>query len=309
MKRRIAIAGVGIDLRAVDASRWEALDALFGACLDSAGPASIAVDYQERAPEVPGRPPDQVSAEVAIWFDPDGVSARHLTGVCGRRVNDAIVVGGWRPGIEAVRAFRLATQAPLIDALGEHGRHALHAAALERDGSAVLVLGGSGAGKSTFAFAGSRGGWKIIADDLSIVDLSDAVYTSGLPKPVNVPSDALDLPPHGSRPLPNDERARWALPATAITARGRYPVRAVVTLGHSADSAEILETPASPDRLRRLIASLPLAGMPRAIRGFFPVAARLSRLPTYTYMHPADPTERVASAIALLERLRHDGDQ
>jgi hypothetical protein len=134
----------------------------------------------------------------------------------------------------------------------------------------------------------------------------DVAHVSGLPKPVNVPSDTLDKPPEGSRRLPNDERERWALPSSAIAARGQYPVRAVVMLGHSPDSAVSAATPASPARLERLIASLPLGAMPSAVRAFFPVAARLSRLPAYTYMHPFEPAERVPAALALLGALWAD---
>ena len=77
-------------------------------------------------------------------------------------------------------------------------------------------------------------------------------------------------------------------------------------LGHSPDSAVSAATPASPARLERLIASLPLGAMPSAVRAFFPVAARLSRLPAYTYMHPFEPAERVPAALALLGALWAD---
>jgi hypothetical protein len=306
MKRRVDIAGISVEVAARDASRWEAVEVLFGDCLGSSEPPALVVEHQVSAPDLPDSPADETSSELEVWLDPEGVAARHSSGACARRFGDRIVVGGWTPGIESVRAFRMATQPPLIDALGHHGRHTLHAASLERDGSAILVLGGSGAGKSTFAFAGSQGGWRIITDDLSLVGVNDVAHVSGLPKPVNVPSDALDSPPEGSRLLPNDERQRWALPSSAIAARGKYPVRAVVMLGHSADAAEVTETPASPARLERLIASLPLGAMPSAVRAFFPVAARLSRLPAYTYMHPFEPAERMPAVVDLLRALWTD---
>ena len=49
-----------------------------------------------------------------------------------------------------------------------------------------------------------------------------------------------------------------------------------------------------------------MGAMPTAVRAFFPVAARLSRLPAYTYMHPSEPGERVAAAIAALGALWAD---
>ncbi len=45
-----------------------------------------------------------------------------------------------------------------------------HAAALAKDGSAVLILADKGAGKSTLSWALQRQGWQLLADDLARVD-------------------------------------------------------------------------------------------------------------------------------------------
>jgi hypothetical protein len=302
MKRNIDIAGVAVEIAAADAIGWGPVDALFGPCLDTDEPPELTLRHGFDVPALPDRAADQASPELAVWFDEDGVSARHASGLCARRIADRIVAGG-SGGRDPVRAFRLATQPPLIDALARHGRHALHAASLEHGGAAVVVLGGSGAGKSTFAFAGARSGWRIVADDLSLVYGTTPTFVSGLPKPVNVPADVLGAPPEGSLQIPDDDRRRWVLPASVIGARSTYPVRAVVLVGHSADEAAIVETPPSPARLERLIAALPLGLMPSALRAYFPVAAALSRLPAFVYRHPRDPAERAGAAAALLAQL------
>lgn len=66
------------------------------------------------------------------------------------------------------RRLELAVGAPLALALALHGTVLLHAAALEREGGVLALLGASGAGKSTLAEAGRRlgGGWRRAADDI-----------------------------------------------------------------------------------------------------------------------------------------------
>ncbi|MFI1869384.1 hypothetical protein [Streptomyces jumonjinensis] len=47
---------------------------------------------------------------------------------------------------------------------------ALHAVAVERDGVAVLLLGGHGAGKSLTALALAERGWRVLAGDVTLLD-------------------------------------------------------------------------------------------------------------------------------------------
>lgn len=75
--------------------------------------------------------------------------------------------GGSEPAADA-RWLELAVGAPLALALALHGTALLHAAALERAGGVLALLGASGAGKSTLAEAGRRrgGAWRRAADDI-----------------------------------------------------------------------------------------------------------------------------------------------
>jgi hypothetical protein len=308
MRRRVVVAGITLEVQAEHADLWPPVGILFGGCTASVDEPEITISHGRTPPVVPDGPPTWRTPELAVWLDRDGVTACHASGATGRRIDDRVVVGGADASVrDPVRAFRLATQLPLIDALSQHGRHAMHAAALERDGDAVLVLGDSGSGKSTLAYAGSQGGWRIVADDLSLVGIDGVAHVSGLPKPVHVPGNLLTLPPAGSRRLPDDERQRWSLPPTAIAARGRYPIAAVVMLGHSTGRASAIEVAPSPARLQMLIGSLPLAGLPNILRAFFPIAAAVSRLPMWTYAHPARVEDRVTAAIALLDSVVGEG--
>ena len=51
----------------------------------------------------------------------------------------------------------------------QHGNLTLHGSALEKDGSTIICMGHSGAGKSTTAYILMMQGWKLLADDLVAV--------------------------------------------------------------------------------------------------------------------------------------------
>ena len=55
-------------------------------------------------------------------------------------------------------------------ALGQRHYLLLHAAAVERDGRALVMTGESGAGKSTLAALLSRRGWRLMGDEFALVD-------------------------------------------------------------------------------------------------------------------------------------------
>lgn len=79
----------------------------------------------------------------------------------------------------------------------------LHAAALSREGRAVLVSGPSGAGKTTLALALLEAGWRLLSDDFAPLERA-----TGLVHPF--------LKALGLRPGPGEElaRGRWDLAAT-----------------------------------------------------------------------------------------------
>lgn len=50
----------------------------------------------------------------------------------------------------------------------------IHAAAMEKDGAAVALLGGHGAGKSVTALAMAERGWRAVAGDVALVRVTDS---------------------------------------------------------------------------------------------------------------------------------------
>jgi hypothetical protein len=79
------------------------------------------------------------------------------------------VQGTWRGGatVEDTATYLLG---PIIAfVLRLRGLLALHASAVEMDGTAVLVVGPAGAGKSTTAAAFALNGWPVLTDDVAVV--------------------------------------------------------------------------------------------------------------------------------------------
>jgi len=77
----------------------------------------------------------------------------------------------------------------------------IHAAAIARDGRALLLAGDSGAGKSTLAYACARRGWTYISDNESWLLRSDARTVLGNPARIRLRDTAVSLFPEvGGKP-------------------------------------------------------------------------------------------------------------
>jgi len=94
-----------------------------------------------------------------------------------------------------------------------HSWLVLHAAAVARDGRAVLLPGPPGAGKSTLAAALALSGWRLLSDELALLSL-DASAVMPLDRPANLKNRSIDV-----------IRGRFAAavfgPTMADTAKGR----------------------------------------------------------------------------------------
>jgi hypothetical protein len=299
MERRVSIGRVPVAVSTSNPVHDAAVEDLFGHCEPTTDRPRIEIVDADHV-DLPERPADISGNDTELWLADDGVATRHGYGVAARRTGERIaVVGDGRP--DPVRAYRMAVQLPLIDALSLHDRHVLHAATVERGGGAILALGGSGDGKSTFAYAAGRAGWNVVADDLAVlVADGESVTVAGFPKPVRVPHDVLGGPPREATPMPGDQRRRWSLPP-ANGAGGPFRVVAVVYVGHGDQGPAAAHVSASPARVRDLVTAHPLTILPRVMRGFFPIAGRLARLPTFRYAHDPDPDRRLVDVARFLD--------
>lgn len=78
--------------------------------------------------------------------------------------------------------------------IGGQAHHYLliHAAVLERNGRAVILPGDPGAGKSTLTAALALSGWRLLSDEMTLVDRSDGMLV-GLARPVNLKNDSIGI--------------------------------------------------------------------------------------------------------------------
>ncbi len=107
-----------------------------------------------------------------------------------------------------------------------------HAAALERDGRALVMPAPPGSGKSTLSAALAHRGWRLMSDEITLYDLTSRQVT-GMGRPVNLKNVSIDLirgfAPQAelTRPVPDTTKGTLALmkaPAQSV-ARVLEPAR------------------------------------------------------------------------------------
>ena len=115
----------------------------------------------------------------------------------------------------------------------------LHAAALEHDGGAYVFAGPSGAGKTTLTLALMARGWRLLTEEMVLIDRELAVH--GLARPIHAPLDGPQRHaiPASWRQHEYPMRVGGAVVRSVITqppprARitGALPLRALVRLDH-----------------------------------------------------------------------------
>ena len=183
-----------------------------------------------------------------------------------------------------------------------HYELALHAAALERRGLAVLIVGPPGAGKTTLCLALVAAGMKFAGDD--IVLLRAGGLAQGVPFPAAVKSGAwkfercfartLDKAPIYRRSDGQD--VKYLRPR--VVASGSYPIRAVILLDRRNDAAEPHLHPLHPvDALRAIMAGAFTPSQTLDGAGFSSLVDGLSGADCYTLSY-GDPKQAAATISA-----------
>ena len=109
----------------------------------------------------------------------------------------------------------------------------VHAASLERGGEAVILPAPPGSGKSTLCAALALRGWRLLSDELTLID-PKSIDAWALARPVNLKNASIDLIRSFS------SESAWG-PETYDTAKGR-----VTHLRPPADSVFRMREPAKP---------------------------------------------------------------
>lgn len=129
-------------------------------------------------------------------------------------------------------------------ALGQRRFLLLHAAAVERDGRAIIMTGESGAGKSTLAALLQARGWRLLADEFVLVDpVSGNIHP--FPRPISLKNSAIEV---AAQALPT---AQWG-PRMSGTPKG--------TIQHLVPDARALAAADRPARPTLLL--FPRFGLP-----------------------------------------------
>ena len=156
--------------------------------------------------------------------------------------------GGSRPAVICEGSYETVVESlddvvPLFEidlyhALVEHAKPGwlLHAAALERDGRAVVLAGPSGAGKTTLTLALVGRGWRVATEEIVLVEANATVH--GLARPIHLTGAA--LVPRGWQHMEYAMRSRTgeivrsviAHPPSPLRTYAPLPLRALVRIGH-----------------------------------------------------------------------------
>lgn len=298
----VTLASTVLDQRAADeAFAWH-LDWHFAPLPTGAAPADLTVRLGERVVPVPDGPDPAVDGPLRRWDRGDALVLLHSSGLTAQVDDERLDVdtarsdpGDWRP-----------TRQALFSALSwwfeRRGLVMLHGALVGRDASgAMVVLGHTGAGKSTIASAALLHGWQVLGDDLLLVRHGEeGVEAFGVPKRVMVGAELAPVLGHPDAvPLAGDQRGRVVLPPEVLSV-GWRPVRGVLVAAHDDGPGRVTDLPTA-DGVTALAQAFLEARRPAVLRRRLATLARVAGTGTTRLAHARDPDVRLARAGALLD--------
>ena len=218
--------------------------------------------------------------------------------------------GGARPALVCAGRYETAveTAADLVPLFEVDLYHALveqaapgwllHAAALERDGGAVVLAGPSGAGKTTLTLALLARGWRLSTEEIVLVDRGAIV--TGLARPIHahpaIPSEWTQRT-HVMRSSRGALTARIAQPPAALRMTAPLPLRALARIGHASGIPPSLEVMPPAVALERLWACT----LRQDDDGLAAATSLVGRHTAYALR-----SSSVAEAVMLVDRLTSD---
>lgn len=293
----VDLAGVSVGLWATDAVRARAIHEMLGCMERSDSEPEAELRFVRYPLPLPAREANETQGALRLWHDEHTAVSALGTWVSGRAEEGKGVIGGDLPSLAG--AFRSLAPFVLADLLANRGRFLLHAGAVEREGRGVLVLGDSGAGKSSFVFAAQQAGWSVLSDDLVIMRAGQAgPMMSGVFKGLVVPTElAVDSKAVATA---GDQRNRVRLPFTAWR-RGWSGVSGVVLVGHGGRPCSGVEEPLARHVQLSLLLRAMLSRRPNAVRTYFDTAVKLSEIRGRRLLLPELAEYRLREAAGALE--------
>jgi len=213
--------------------------------------------------------------------------------VTGRR----LVIGGSIGNAFDYKSIDLLVQFGVSAVCADRDRIMIHAAVLARGDHALIVVGKSGAGKSTASTAALVRGWDLLTDDLAVAYPLGGLIR-GVARPPRLPSEVAAA--HGifsGRTEPGP-RGRVILDASVL-ATGTKRMVGLVMVGHGEEGS--LERVRSGD-LHAIDDALAVPPFRPVMRRHLAPAAALAALPTFVLRHARDETVRLDRAAMLLDQ-------
>lgn len=294
--RSVDLAGTGVRFDASDAVRVQAIDAVVGELSLHHGEAVLRITFDADAEPLPSDVHQHADGDVRAWWNGDELLLGH--GSLAAHVGTSTAhIGGDK---DLARGFRQLFPYVITHLLAPRDLFVLHGGAIQRDDHAVLVLGGTGTGKSTLVASAPSGGWSALADDLVVVRLGgDGPEVTGVPKPLAVPEDVVDMTGLTARPIDNDPRHRWRVDI-GPSDREWYPVSATLVSAHGDRASSELRDLTSRQLFEWLLFSFLSRHEQSRLRRFLPVAAELTCRRGWELRHGANPSVRVEEVCSLL---------
>lgn len=178
----------------------------------------------------------------------------------------------------------------------------LHAAAAQIEDKTVLFPGAPGAGKTTLVLAGLHSGWKLVADDMTLLNLSDRTITV-LPRPIGLRAKAELDPERWSPPdwVPVSRSATLVPASVFELARGpELQVDGIVFPRFAAGAPTVLGALSPADALAKLTSHV----RPMVPRVMSSLSAMCMSAPAYAleYGDPEEGAGRVTETLAAASR-------
>lgn len=201
-------------------------------------------------PDLPYGTAAVIRHEETVWIEqsygnPEGMP------ICRFRISGdgRVVLSESLVGLAWSDLYGLFTEPVMRTILSRMGLVSFHAAALVKQGAAILIMGQKGAGKSSLSAALTRAGWQPIADDLvRIVERNGhCLATAGgtVPRVNADTARALGFDPAGLATRWTNPRAvgnKFVLPPLASgTLPSEVPIRAVLLLDPRGPDLEMLD--------------------------------------------------------------------
>ena len=139
-------------------------------------------------------------------------------------------------------------EAAVLSVVTHLDRQPLHASAVVRDGTALLVSGPSGTGKSTLAYAAARAGLQVLSEDTVFVQLRPRLRVWGMSQALNLSQDArrhfAELADAPLRTLPTGkQKISVGLAALGAEASPPFVERAGICIAHRAPGSQVTAEP------------------------------------------------------------------